>query len=228
MIGEPSNIAREGFSIHPGVFAPAEMQTVVEALGDAALPRTRAGARHVLGVPAVRSLALDPRMAAIARDYLGPTVIPYRATLFDKSAAANWLVVWHQDTALPIVQRVDHPAWGPWSVKRGVLCAIAPAAALEHIVALRVHLDDSTRDNGPLRVLPGSHDRGLLADAEIHALAAAIPAVECLASAGGVVAMRPLTVHASSKATSDHPRRVMHIEFSSTLDLRNGVTLAQG
>lgn len=86
-----------------------------------------------------------------------------------------------------------------------MLYAIAPASALSRIVALRVHLDDSTRDNGPLRVLPGTHNRGVLEDADIHALGAAIPPVECLTGAGGVVAMRPLTVHASSKATTISP-----------------------
>jgi len=64
--------------------------------------------------------------------------------LFDKSAASNWLVAWHQDTALPVDRRIDDMSWGPWSVKGGVLHAIAPASALVTIVALRVHLDDST------------------------------------------------------------------------------------
>jgi hypothetical protein len=39
-------------------------------------------------------------------------------------------------------------------MKGGVLHAIAPASALAIVVALRVHLDDSTHANGPLRVLP--------------------------------------------------------------------------
>ena len=40
--------------------------------------------------------------------------------------------------------------------------------------------------------------------------------------------MRPLTVHASSKATTTRPRRVLHIEYASSLDLGDGVTLAPG
>ena len=39
------------------------------------------------------------------RRFVGPAQ-PFRATLFDKSASANWLVVWHQDTALPM--RAQH------------------------------------------------------------------------------------------------------------------------
>src|SRR5205085_1844996 len=126
------------------------------------LPRSRAGARHALQVPAVRTLASDQRLVDIAGRYLSSNPIPFRATLFDKSATANWLVAWHQDTALPMRRRIDHSEWGSWSMKAGVLHAIAPASALEQVIALRLHLDDSTADNGPLRAIPGSHARGVL------------------------------------------------------------------
>jgi len=33
---------------------------------------------------------------------------------------------------------------GPWSVKAGVLYGHAPASVREAVIALRVHLDDST------------------------------------------------------------------------------------
>jgi hypothetical protein len=55
-----------------------------------------------------------------------------------------------------------------------VLYAHAPATVLAGIVALRVHLDDSTSANGPLRVLPATHDKGLLSDAALHELAARV------------------------------------------------------
>jgi ectoine hydroxylase-related dioxygenase (phytanoyl-CoA dioxygenase family) len=53
-----------------------------------------------------------------------------------------------------------------------VMYAHAPASALAEVVALRVHLDDSTEENGPLRVLPGTHTFGVLTDARVHELAA--------------------------------------------------------
>jgi hypothetical protein len=106
--------------------------------------------------------------------------VPFRATLFDKAAASNWLVAWHQDTALPLTQRVDDSAWGPWSVKRGVLHAIAPVWALAAVIALRVHLDDSTEDNGPLRVLPGTHAGGVLSHDEVQRLANTVTPITCV------------------------------------------------
>jgi ectoine hydroxylase-related dioxygenase (phytanoyl-CoA dioxygenase family) len=151
--------------------------------------------------------------------------VPYRATLFEKSGRANWLVVWHQDTALPLASRIESDEWGPWSTKSGVLYAHAPAWALERIVALRVHLDASTSDNGPLRVLPDTHRAGVLSDDAVFALARRVEPVECEVGRGGVLAMRPLLIHSSSKARLDLPRRVLHIEYADTLDLGPGVRL---
>jgi ectoine hydroxylase-related dioxygenase (phytanoyl-CoA dioxygenase family) len=161
-------------------------------------------------------------MIAIAKWFLGETAVPYKATLFDKSPARNWLVAWHQDTALPLCERREIPEWGPWSTKAGVTYALAPASALAQVVALRLHLDDSRPENGPLRVLPGTHALGLLTESDIARLTTEVSAVDCTVPAGGVVAMRPLIVHASSKAEGDRPRRVLHIEYSRSLDLGDG------
>jgi len=204
------------------------MVRVREALGQADVVRTRAGARHILSLPAVRELASHPALVRLATTFVGARPIPFRATLFDKSEHSNWLVTWHQDTALPVARRVDDPSWGPWSTKGRVLHAIAPAAALETIVALRVHLDNSTRDNGPLRVLPGTHAHGVLSRAGISSLVDTTAPADCVCSAGGVVGMRPLLVHSSSKARDAQPRRVLHIEYAVSLSVGPGIELAAG
>jgi len=216
----------DGHHIVCDVFTPADMRQLAEHLSHADVDRTKAGARHILAVPAVRAVATAPRMLAIAQSFIGPSAIPFRATLFDKSPDANWLVVWHQDTALPLRQRNDSPEWGPWSTKGGLLYAHAPAWALEHVVALRVSLDDSLKTNGPLRVLPDSHRAGVLTEDQIEQRAREVRPVDCLAFAGSVVVMRPLTVHASSKARSDHRRRVLHIEYSTSMNLGAAIDLA--
>jgi ectoine hydroxylase-related dioxygenase (phytanoyl-CoA dioxygenase family) len=217
-----------GYSITEWVFDRREMAPIREALAGAELARTKAGARHVLQVPAIRALASHPALVNLAATFVGGQAIPFRATLFDKSTVSNWLVAWHQDTGLPLHQRVDDPLWGPWSVKGGMLHAIAPAAALAMVVALRVHLDDSTLANGPLRVLPGTHAGGVLTHDDIQRFARVVPPVECVSSEGGVVAMRPLLVHASSKASDHQPRRVLHIEYTATVHMGAGIELAVG
>ena len=190
------------------------------------LPRSRAGARHLLSDPAVSALASDPRLVAIARAGLSGSAVPFRATLFEKSGRSNWLVVWHQDTALPVAARFDSPEWGPWSEKAAVVYAHAPTWALARVLALRVHLDDSAEENGPLRVIPGSHQLGVLSDDEVFRVAREREAATCLVARGGVLAMRPLVIHSSSKSTADVPRRVLHLEYVDSLDLAPGIRLA--
>jgi len=138
----------------------------------------------------------------------------------------NWLIVWHQDTALPLRERRELRGWGPWSVKEGVTYAHAPSCALEQVLTLRVHLDDSTHENGPLRVLPGSHRQGVLSNDEIQQLSTSIDPIDCLVGKGGVVAMRPLLVHASSKLRNDCPRRVLHIEYAASESIASPLQLA--
>src|SRR5207302_1956302 len=133
--------------------------------------RTRAGIRHAMRFEAVRAIAEHSALKQLACEVLGPRASPFRATLFDKSPVANWLVVWHQDTALPLRARIETPGWGPWSTKEGIPYAHAPASALSQVLALRIHLDDSTVENGPIRVLPGTHTLGVLSDERIDELA---------------------------------------------------------
>ena len=215
-----------GFAVIADVFASEELGVVQRDLLSARFRRSRAGARHILHHPSIANLANDPRLLDIARPILGTDPRPFRATLFDKSPSANWLVVWHQDTALPLLERAELAGWGPWSVKEGVIYAHAPTEALEGILALRIHLDDSTDKNGPLRVLPGTHTRGVLNDTEIKRLASQIAPVDCLVKAGGVLAMQPLIVHASSKSLISTARRVLHIEYTGRMLIAENLQLA--
>jgi len=207
------------------VLAQQDVNDLLEVLSHANLLRSRAGVRHGMKLATVAAMARGSRLLEITQQILGSSAFPFRATLFDKSATANWLVVWHQDTALPLRERRDTPGWGPWSVKDGVIYAHAPANALSQVLALRVHLDDSTSENGPLRVLPGTHRLGVLTDEALHDLSTRIAVVDCLVPRGGVLAMRPLIVHASSKSQSEAPRRVLHIEYASSTNIADGLKL---
>jgi ectoine hydroxylase-related dioxygenase (phytanoyl-CoA dioxygenase family) len=213
-----------GYWIEPDVVSSAECDRVLAALTGA--KRSRAGVRHMMSNPVIAAFAQDLRLISIAQKALGAGAIPFRATLFEKTGDKNWLIAWHQDTALPLVSKFEAAGWGPWSEKAGMLYAHAPASVLSRIVALRVHLDESKPDNGPLRVIPGSHVKGVLTDAEVAEFATNHLPVECPAPRGGVIAMRPLLIHASSKALSDAPRRVLHVEYADSLDIAPGIRLA--
>lgn len=213
-----------GFETIEGVLPAAECAELADLLAPSGA--RGAGSRHRMAHPRVSEVATRPELLEIARRWIGPGATPYRATLFDKSRSRNWLVVWHQDTALPLVSRSPSPEWGPWSVKEGVTYAHAPAWALEGLVALRIHLDPCTSGNGPLRVLAGSHRMGVLDDDAVFRISRDCPARECLAGRGGVTVMKPLLIHSSSKGGSDLRRRVLHLEYAPSLDLAPGLRLA--
>jgi ectoine hydroxylase-related dioxygenase (phytanoyl-CoA dioxygenase family) len=211
-----TQVGQSGFAILPKIFAPADLNILLREIEISSARASRAGIRHAMALPLVATFSQKPELLDLARAILGSQAFPFRATLFNKSPRSNWLVVWHQDTALPLRTRLQAQGWGPWSVKEGIDYAHAPASALSQVLALRIHLDDSTMENGPLRVLPGTQTLGVLDDDAIHELAVRITPVDCTAPKGSVVAMRPLIVHASSKSNVECPRRVLHIEYAAS------------
>jgi hypothetical protein len=220
-----STFTEEGFSIFPEVLTSGEITELIEDLS-AFSAEGKAGIRHALSCRVVSALAHDPRLLNLARESIGPKAFPFRATLFNKSHETNWLIAWHQDTALPLREKLLLPDWGPWSVKEGVIYAHAPSHALSLVVALRVHLDHSTAANGPLRVLPGTHKSGVLSDEQVHRLSTQLNSVTCTVARGGILTMKPLLIHASSKSESQLPRRVLHIEYSAVPIFADGAKLA--
>ena len=221
-----AEVGQSGYGIMPGMLNETATRSLLDTLVEAGLPRSRAGIRHLMCNTEVSRIAHSRNVLAPVKAILGGRAIPFRATLFDKSPASNWLVMWHQDTALPLLNKKESDGWGPWSVKDGITYAHAPARALEQVLAVRLHLDESNLQNGPLRILPGTHNAGVLTDEEIHNLSENVEAVECAVQKGGAILMRPLVVHASSKSTSEEPRRVIHIEYAAYREILPGMTLA--
>jgi ectoine hydroxylase-related dioxygenase (phytanoyl-CoA dioxygenase family) len=215
-----------GFRILDKVLNDRECVVLIDVFSSRDANKSKAGARHLLSIPQIKALANDPRLLRIASDELKAQAVAFRATLFAKTASANWLTVWHQDTALPLKNGFDLEGWGPWSRKLGVLYAHAPFWALKRVVALRIHLDDSDEHNGPLRVLPESHELGVLSDDEVVKVARERDAFECHVSRGGVLVMSPLIVHSSSKMKNGSQRRVIHIEYADSIVLTEEIELA--
>ncbi len=211
MTGFVAGITAAGWATTPPLLTAAELAALAAGLE----PLSGAGnARNLLDVPAVVALARSPAVRALAESVLGPGCVAVRGLLFDKTPDSNWKVPWHQDLTVALRDQSDAGGFGPWSVKGGVVHAHAPLAVLESMLAVRVHLDDCGPENGPVRLLSGTHTLGKLSGAEIDRLAADRPAELGIAGAGAVLAFRPLTLHASSAATCPGRRRVVHLEFA--------------
>jgi len=177
------------------------------------------------GLASVSKLVENKKYLAIASSYLPGEAKFVRAIVFLKSIENNWLVTWHQDKTVAISRKIDDLRWGPWSEKDGILHSQVPIEVLEQMVSFRVHIDESTKENGCLRVIPKSHKEGVMSQDEIYNYTKLHGAVHCEAPTGSALVMRPHVLHASSKAESAEPRKVLHIEFSS-YQLPSGVKWA--
>jgi hypothetical protein len=210
---------REGFAVLPDAIRATQAADLKEALADAgaALRRRNGrlyGARNLLGAAIVRDLVSSSPLAVVAEKIVGPAARPVRALFFDKTPEANWPVLWHQDLTIAVASRHDMAGWGRWSAKAGVQHVEPPSTLLSSMATIRVHLDDCGTDNGPLKVLPGTHRLGRLSRTQIDELRRRIAEVECVAADGALVVMRPLLLHASSSARRPSHRRVLHIEYA--------------
>ncbi|MDH3584865.1 MAG: phytanoyl-CoA dioxygenase family protein [Phycisphaerae bacterium] len=179
--------------------------------------RRRGGVRGLLRSAAGLVPLLGESVAwQVAESILGSDCFVVRSVLFDKTPRANWKVAWHQDRSVAVRKRIDVAGFGPWSRKDGVVHVQPPPSVLEGMLTLRLHLDGCGEDNGPLRVISASHRAGLLDDRDAAAAVAEGDEKICLVGRGGLLAMRPLLLHASGSARSPEHRRVIHLEFAAS------------
>lgn len=181
---------------------------------EAALDEDQHGIRNLLSSPTVRTFAGSDEVKRLIASVIGPQCFAVRGTYFNKNPKTNWKVTWHQDCVIAVRDRVKIESWGPWSRKAGVVHVRPPAAILQEMLAIRIHLDDCGTGNGPLRVVPGSHVHGILSDAQIQGWPKET-AVTCTANRGEAILMRPLLLHASSPSERPSNRRVIHLEFAA-------------
>jgi Phytanoyl-CoA dioxygenase (PhyH) len=207
MTAVTAQIHRAGFALVHGVLNVDECDGIAVTL---------AGREGGLGQ---RSLLQEGWCVALAQRLrahpaLGPVLSAYRAVqcnYFEKSAKENWLVAVHQDLSIPVAARVCNAALRAWSSKEGLQFVQPPVDVLEQLVAVRVHVDRCGGEDGPLRVVPGSHCMGVIApDVAVEARRRG---VTCAANRGDVLVMKPLLLHMSSKSRGSGLRRVLHFVF---------------
>jgi ectoine hydroxylase-related dioxygenase (phytanoyl-CoA dioxygenase family) len=176
---------------------------------------TQESQRNLLSIPSIRRLATSKPVRDVMEAALGLKCFAVRGIFFNKTQSTNWKVVWHQDLTISVRERREVDGFGPWSMKDEVLHVQPPAEVMGGMLAIRLHLDESGPDNGPLRVIAGSHKKGRLSADDV-ARQRKEAAVICCVPKGGALLMRPLLLHASSACLVPNPRRVIHLEFAAT------------
>jgi hypothetical protein len=182
------------------------------------------GERNFLNrTPGLQELLLNESLRKILGE-VAPKHFIIRCTYFDKHPEANWFVSFHRDQTIFVKEKIETFGFKNWTQKENELGVQPPAEYLGDIVTVRIHLDDADETNGALKVVPHTHSEASVRPAAISISDS--DSVLCPVKAGGVMLMKPLLFHASSKSTSERPRRVIHLELCS-LELPEGLEWAQ-
>lgn len=134
---------RNGFVITKPFLSPEQVAQLVGVIESSTKPAAgRGGTRDVMDIaPELHALASHPSVQTLVEQVLGDGAFVVRATLFDKTDAANRKVPWHQDVTIAICDRLEVPGYGPWSIKSSVQHVQPPFEILQRMVTVRVHLD---------------------------------------------------------------------------------------
>jgi hypothetical protein len=178
----------------------------------------RAGARPFAISETVRRLIGIGGCFDLALSEVGMTAArPVRVLAFDKTPENNWNLGWHQDRIIAVKARREVEGFGTWTVKNSVPHVEAPESLMRHMAFFRLHLDPCPEENGALRIIPGSAERGKLTDAQTRDLASEGESRVCAADEGDILAVKALTLHASSPALRPSHRRVLHVDYCSVM-----------
>lgn len=175
---------------------------------------TAAGTRNLLDRPWCAALVAPIRARLHALGVLPADAVAVQCTLFRKTSECNWKVPYHQDLSIPVAARVDDAGLSGWTVKEDGDYVQPPTRLLEVLLAVRLHLDPCAADDGALRVVPGSHRLGRIEAERVAAIDKRSCEVVCEADIGDAILMRPLLLHASSKARAPNGRCVLHFLFA--------------
>jgi ectoine hydroxylase-related dioxygenase (phytanoyl-CoA dioxygenase family) len=214
-------IADTGFTIIKNVFSKINVDAIIETINkaDKSKPSFRktnelfAIRQFLKEVPESIPFIFIERLTAIIKELFGENYFVVKSIYFDKPGESNWFVSYHQDLMISVNKKVDIEGFGPWTVKQNQFAVQPPLDILESNFTVRIHLDDTDENNGALRVIPKSHLNGIYRPETIDWNKE--NEIVCNVAKGGIMIMRPLLLHASSRTTNHQKRRVIHIEFSN-------------
>ncbi|HTE24044.1 phytanoyl-CoA dioxygenase family protein [Flavitalea sp.] len=214
------DLEEHGFVVVKDVFQAKQVDNILKIIGrvDISNPVFRkskelfAIRQFFKQIPEVVDAVMQPGLKHIIHEIAGSDYFIVKSIYFDKPSTSNWFVSWHQDLTISVDKKINVTGFGPWTVKEGQFAVQPPLAILEDNFTIRVHLDDTTKENGALKVIPQSHLKAIYRAETIDWQKER--EIDCEVPMGGIMIMKPLLLHSSGRTTNNESRRVIHIEFS--------------
>ncbi|MDR6369198.1 ectoine hydroxylase-related dioxygenase (phytanoyl-CoA dioxygenase family) [Chryseobacterium bernardetii] len=215
-----SHIEEYGFAVINNVFSQKELEDINLVLKNIDTSKENfrksedlfAIRQFLKEVPEIKDLVFNENIREVIKEIFGEKYFVVKSIYFDKPETSNWYVAYHQDLTISVDKKLELAGFGPWTTKQNQFAVQPPLNVLENIYTIRIHLDDTDENNGALKVVPQSHAKGIYRPETIDWT---VETEEiCNVEKGGIMLMKPLTLHGSNRTTNGKKRRVIHIEFS--------------
>lgn len=213
-------IFENGFTVINTIFSTEEINRIIHVLDNIDTSKETfrksedlfAIRQFLKEIPEVTDLIFNENIKTIIKEIFGEKYVAVKSIYFDKPEKSNWYVAYHQDLTISVDKKLNLPNFGPWTTKQNQFAVQPPLPFLENMYTIRIHLDDTDEHNGALKVVPKSHAKGIYRPETIDWT---VETEEiCSVEKGGIMIMKPLTLHGSNRTTNGKKRRVIHIEFS--------------
>lgn len=210
-----------GFSVMENIYSDEEIQNILTIIdqtdsSNETFRKTNdlfAIRQFLREIPTVIDLIFTENLKSVMKEIIGEDFFVVKSIYFDKPETSNWYVPYHQDLTISVDKKMEIKNFELWTTKQNQFAVQPPIEFLENITTIRINLDDTDENNGALRVVPKSHLKKIYRpetidwNKEIETI--------CRVKKGGIMLMKPLTLHSSKRTTNNKKRRVIHIEFSN-------------
>ncbi|NHN25714.1 phytanoyl-CoA dioxygenase family protein [Flavobacterium jejuense] len=216
-------VQTNGYAIVEGVFSSNEIEAIrkeIERESDSSKETFRkskdlfAIRQFLKEIHSVEKLLFNATLKNILENFFDKNYFVVKSIYFDKPEESNWFVAYHQDLTISVDKKVEIEGFSNWTIKQNQFSVQPNKEILKNIVTIRIHLDDTNEENGALKIIPKSHEEGIVRldtfDFKNH------KEISCNVRKGGIMIMKPLLFHASNKTTNKERRRVIHLEFSKS------------
>ena len=169
-VEQAANLEKEGFAIINDIYSLKEIKAITDLIGSASddKPAFRksndlfAIRQFLREIPTIKPLLFTDRFCSLIKALFGTDYFVVKSIYFDKPPASNWFVSYHQDLTIAVNQKAVIHGFDNWTVKQHQYAVQPPLAVLQNNFTIRIHLDDTDKNNGALKVIPGSHVKGIL------------------------------------------------------------------
>jgi len=210
----------KGFAIVNNIYSNEEIIQLIDLIehADTSVPTFRkttdlfAIRQFLKEVPRSAAIIFNKQLKTLIAELFEDNFFVVKSIYFDKPATSNWFVSYHQDLTISVDKKINLDGFGPWTIKQNQFAVQPPLEILQDNFTVRIHLDDTNGQNGALKVIPQSHNKGVCRP-ELIEWETTTENI-CCVNKGGVMFMKPLLLHSSGRTTNNNKRRVIHIEFS--------------